>query len=122
MILSVDENNLTACTYPLMKKLYPLFFARDEITTLLKNSIETSTGIISSAFAEAAIVYFFCPCLRCCYDVSKVGGAYAPAMERCIVCSKEGFYPLLQVCENEHDSIVQLLLLVTKQWRGCKSI
>ena len=84
MVLSVDENNLTACTYPLMKKLYPLFFARDEITTLLKNSIETSTGIISSAFAEAAIVYFFCPSLRCCYDVSKVGETYTPAMERCI--------------------------------------
>ena len=67
-----------------MKKLYPLSFARDETTTLLKNSIETSAGIMSSTFAEAAIVYFFCPSLRCCYDVSKVGGAYAPAMERCI--------------------------------------
>ena len=68
-----------------MKKLYPLSFARDETTTLLKNSIETSAGIMSSTFAEAAIVYFFCPSLRCCYDVSKVGGAYAPAMERCIL-------------------------------------
>ena len=82
MILSVDENNLTACTYSLMKKLYLRFFARDETTTLLKNVIETSTG--NTVFAEAAIVYFFCPSLRCCYDVSEVGGAYAPAKARCI--------------------------------------
>lgn len=71
-----------------MNKLYTLSVARDgkvtcNYVTFLKYSIDISLEMILRAFVVAAIIYIFCPRLRRCYDVSTMGGAYAPAMELC---------------------------------------